>query len=103
MATGILLGFLVGRRGWATRLPELGATVRRARIVAATIVAVSASSSTAGGLGFWGRPGPARETALAVALFVAVQLPVSVWWLGRFRYGPVEYLWRLVTYGRGAL
>lgn len=53
--------------------------------------------------GFWGRLGPAQETALAVALFVAVQLPISVWWLGRFRYGPVEYLWRPVTYGRGAL
>lgn len=55
------------------------------------------------GLGYWGQAGPAIETVLAVALFALVQLPLSAWWLGRFRYGPVEYVWRLLTYGRRAL
>jgi uncharacterized protein len=29
-------------------------------------------------------------------------LPLSRWWLGRFRYGPLEYLWRSFTYGAAA-
>jgi uncharacterized protein len=35
--------------------------------------------------------------ALGVA---AVQVPASVWWLERFRSGPVEWIWRSLTYGR---
>ena len=52
------------------------------------------------GLGFWGRASPWIEVALAVGLFFLVQLPLSAWWLSRFRYGPVEYVWRRLTYGR---
>ena len=25
--------------------------------------------------------------------------PSDMWWLGRFQYGPVEWLWRFATYG----
>jgi uncharacterized protein len=52
------------------------------------------------GLGFWGRASPWKEVALAAGLFFLVQLPLSAWWLARFRYGPVEYVWRRLTYGR---
>ena len=51
------------------------------------------------GLGQWGRVGPAVETAIAVALFVLVQLPFSAWWLSRHRFGPLELAWRRFTYG----
>jgi len=51
------------------------------------------------GLGFWNSAGPAAEVALAVVLFAAIQLPLSHLWLKRFRYGPLEYLWRRFTYG----
>jgi uncharacterized protein len=51
------------------------------------------------GLGWWGRGGPAFETALAIALFVCVQLPLATAWLSRHRAGPVEALWRFFTYG----
>ena len=51
------------------------------------------------GLGLWNSVGAAGEVALAVVLFVAVQLPLSHAWLRRFRYGPLEYLWRRFTYG----
>lgn len=30
----------------------------------------------------------------------AVQIPLSGLWLGRFRYGPLEWVWRWLTYGR---
>ena len=51
------------------------------------------------GLGLWNSVGPVGEMALSVILFVFVQLPVSVAWLKRFRYGPLEDRWRAFTYG----
>ena len=51
------------------------------------------------GFGQFGRWGPAMLLALAVAVFV-LQVLASRWWLARFRFGPVEWLWRWSTYGR---
>lgn len=171
MATGILLGYLVGRRGWVERLPELGMPLARMhrRCIALVLVcglawtlltfgASDASSTLATlartigrialmgvyalgllrllrgprwarvlhplalagrmplsnyllqtalgtamfygwGLGYWGRTTPAQEALLAVALFTMVQLPLSAWWLSRFRQGPMESLWRRLSYG----
>lgn len=42
---------------------------------------------------------PALGVLLALAV-AAIQVPVSVWWLGRFRFGPAEWIWRSLTYGR---
>jgi uncharacterized protein len=33
-----------------------------------------------------------------VLAMVAFQIPFSHWWLARFRYGPMEWLWRAITY-----
>jgi len=52
------------------------------------------------GLGWWGQVGPAAQLALAVGIFFLVQVPLSVLWLRRFEYGPLEYAWRVATYGR---
>jgi uncharacterized protein len=172
MATGILVGFVVGRRGWPSR-PLADADAERRAPGKALLVAigcgvievlafglggeagvvVSALARTIGraslaacyalavvrivrdhralppwlgpirdagrmplsnyllqtalatfvfygwGLGWWNSVGPAAEIALATLLFVAIQLPLSHAWLRRFRYGPLEYLWRRFTYG----
>jgi uncharacterized protein len=45
------------------------------------------------------RLGPAAVSAWAVAFF-AVQLVACQWWARRFRFGPVEWLWRALTYVR---
>ena len=174
MATGILLGVLVGRRRWVERLPALREPMRRAQLAALGVAMVSGAlylafagtgpeamaatfvsglARTVGraalmafyaltilrllerpgaarwlrpfalagrmplsnyllqtllgsfvfygwGLGFWGRATPWVEVALAAGLFLALQLPLSAWWLSRWRYGPVEYAWRRLTYGR---
>jgi len=42
---------------------------------------------------------PTRSLLLAFALF-ALQLPFSVWWLRHYRFGPAEWVWRVLTYGR---
>ncbi len=51
------------------------------------------------GLGLYGQVGMATGLLLALVLF-ALQIPLSRWWLKRFRFGPVEWLWRTLTYGR---
>lgn len=49
------------------------------------------------GLGLIGRLSPVQFYAVAIAIF-AVQLVVSRWWLDRFAQGPMEALWRRLTY-----
>jgi uncharacterized protein len=51
------------------------------------------------GFGLFGRLGSAVAALLGVAVFAA-QLVTSCWWLERFRFGPAEWLWRSLTYGR---
>ena len=49
------------------------------------------------GLGYYGRWGVAAGFGFTVALF-AVQMVLSRLWLDRFPYGPMEWLWRTLTY-----
>ena len=51
------------------------------------------------GFGMWGRMGPAAGLALAFAIFFVIQVPSSLWWLKRFDMGPMEWVWRYLTYG----
>ena len=51
------------------------------------------------GLGLYGQVGVALGVLLTLVIYAA-QIPLSNWWLARFRYGPMEWLWRTLTYGR---
>jgi uncharacterized protein len=51
------------------------------------------------GFGLFGKLGSAAAACIGVALY-AVQVQVSRLWLERFRFGPVEWLWRSLTYGQ---
>jgi uncharacterized protein len=51
------------------------------------------------GLGLYGRIGPAAAMALGIGFYL-LQARASAWWLARHRYGPLEWLWRTLTYGR---
>jgi uncharacterized protein len=51
------------------------------------------------GLGLSGRLGSAACLAIAVAIY-ALQVIACRLWLARFRFGPVEWLWRTLVYGR---
>ncbi|MEM1214203.1 MAG: DUF418 domain-containing protein [Bacteroidota bacterium] len=53
------------------------------------------------GWGF-GLLGTIRTSFLAVLaiLLITLQTWASKWWLARFRYGPLEWLWRSWTFGR---
>jgi uncharacterized protein len=51
------------------------------------------------GLGLMGRVGPVWWPLIVVAV-ITMQLTFSRWWLERFTFGPLEWLWRQATYGR---
>ena len=51
------------------------------------------------GLGYFEQLPRAGQVPFALALFV-LQVLASRAWLARFRYGPVEWVWRALTYGR---
>ncbi|MCC5825470.1 DUF418 domain-containing protein [Alkalimonas sp.] len=50
------------------------------------------------GLGLYGDFGRAATTLMALLLY-GFQLWFSHWWLQRYRSGPMEWLWRTLTYG----
>jgi uncharacterized protein len=54
------------------------------------------------GLGLFGRVGLVAGLGIAMVLYAA-QLAASRLWLRRFRWGPLEWLWRTLMYGRRPL
>lgn len=51
------------------------------------------------GLGLFGRYGPALTLPFVFVIYFA-EMALSVWWLKRFQFGPAEWLWRTLTYGK---
>ncbi len=51
------------------------------------------------GFGMFGRVG-VTPVVLWGTIFYVAQLMFSRWWLGRFCFGPFEWVWRSLTYGR---
>ena len=49
------------------------------------------------GLGFFARVGPANLLWIAFVIYTA-QAVFSRWWLSRYCFGPMEWLWRSATY-----
>lgn len=49
------------------------------------------------GLGWYEQVGPAGLWGIVFAVYI-IQIPISVWWLSRFQFGPLEWLWRSLTY-----
>jgi uncharacterized protein len=46
-----------------------------------------------------GQVGPAQCVLIALVIYTA-QVKLSSWWLKRFQMGPVEWLWRTLSYGK---
>jgi uncharacterized protein len=51
------------------------------------------------GFGLLGRLGAAASVGLGILIFIG-QVAFARWWLSRFNMGPVEWLWRSLTYLR---
>jgi uncharacterized protein len=51
------------------------------------------------GLGYFGKMGSAWGLVLSLAIYAA-QIPFCAWWLKTYQFGPAEWLWRSLTYGK---
>ena len=88
------------RRGWHARLARRLAAVGRLALTNYLLQSVVMTTVFYGyGLGLYGSLDRAPQMLL-VALVLAAQLWLSPRWLARFRFGPAEWLWRSLSYGR---
>jgi uncharacterized protein len=95
-ASAVILLHSSGR--WGRLLAPFGAVGRMALTNYLAQSAIGALLFHGGGLGLYGRVGPAVGLPVALAIY-ALQAGFSGWWLARFRYGPAEWAWRRLTYG----
>jgi uncharacterized protein len=90
---------MVQKPSWRRRLAPLGAVGRMALSNYLLHSLVFTTLANGYGLGLYGRIRPSVGLLMTLAMFAA-QVPLSVWWLRRFRFGPVEWLWRSLSYWR---
>lgn len=96
------IALLCHRPGWRARLARL-APVGRMPLTNYLLQSVVCTTIFYGyGFGLYGRVGLAEGLALAVAIYLG-QVQWSGWWFRRFAYGPLEWAWRVLTYGRTTL
>lgn len=93
------LVLLFQRPGWRRLIVKLAPLGRMAltHYIGQTIIAIVLFYGIGFGLGArFGLLG----TLVASLVILALQLAASRWWLARFRFGPLEWLWRSLTYLR---
>jgi uncharacterized protein len=98
-ASAVLLLWHSGESVWRRRLAPLAGIGRMGltnylwQSVAMSLLFLPYGFGLAGKLPFWAYP------LIAVPIFLS-HIPLSAWWLARYRFGPVEWLWRAATYAR---
>jgi uncharacterized protein len=102
-STALSLGYaafivvLARHSRWKNILSSLGSVGRLALTVYLTQTLMFTTLFYGYGFGQVFRIGPAAVTVYAV-LFFAFQIVLCDWWVRRFRFGPMEWLWRSLTY-----
>jgi uncharacterized protein len=81
--------------GWNTRLAWVGRVGRMALTNYMMQVAVLDALASGYGAGLRLRP---SHYALAASLLIAAEAAFSMAWLTRYRFGPMEWIWRTITY-----
>jgi uncharacterized protein len=94
-----LLVLLFDRGAWRRWLARLAPVGRMALTCYLLTQFLSSFISFGWGLGRFGDMMP-FEGFLIVVLASPLLIIACTWWLERFRFGPVEWLWRSFTYGR---
>ena len=92
-----LLALLYIQRGVKIFLDRLAPVGRMAltNYLMHTFIGILVFTKLGFGIQNWG---PAILTIFALVVF-AIQVLISTWWLRYFRFGPVEWIWRQLTYG----
>lgn len=88
------------RRGWLARVGD--GLVAVGRMALTNYILQSALALVIFhdlGLGLWNDLARHQLYMVVLAQWF-VHVAVSTWWLRRFRFGPLEWLWRSLTYGR---
>ena len=102
LAAGYCAGIVVAlQQGWGKRLFGVFAPVGRMALtnyLAQGLIYAVILFGVGPGLGLAGRIGSAAVVAICIVFF-AFQTSFSHWWLARYRFGPMEWLWRTLTYG----
>ncbi len=102
LAAGYCSGIIVAlQKGWGQRLfGPFGAVGRMAltNYLAQGFLYAFVMFGVAPGLALAGRIGTTAVIGISLAFF-AFQIAFSHWWLARYRFGPMEWLWRWLTYG----
>jgi len=90
---------LIRRRFWRRLLTPLQAAGRMALTNYLLQSLVCTFLFYSYGLGWYGQVAPSVGLGLSLLIFAA-QVWLSTLWLRRFRFGPFEWVWRSLTYGR---
>ena len=101
MACGLVCAVVVGLHGGAGRWLRPFRWAGRMALtnyVGQTLFYALVLFGVGPGLALAGKIGSTVVLAIVLAGFAA-QVAFSRWWLGRFRYGPLEWVWRALTYG----
>ena len=102
-SVGVFLGYvglvmLAVQAGWLPGLQKRLAAAGRMALTNYITQSVLCSLIFYGhGLGLFERVGSPGQVAIVVAIWT-LQLAWSPWWLARFRFGPLEWLWRSLSY-----
>jgi uncharacterized protein len=88
---------LTQRELWRRRLAPLAAVGRTAlsNYLLQSLICTTIFYSY--GLALFGKVGPSLGLLFTITIFL-IQIPLSLWWLRRFQFGPIEWLWRSLTY-----
>ena len=88
---------LTQRETWRRRLAPLAAVGRTAlsNYLLQSLICTTIFYSY--GLALFGKVSPSLGLLFTITIFL-IQIPLSVWWLRRFQFGPIEWLWRSLTY-----
>ena len=102
LAAGYCAGIVVALRSdWGRRIfTPFGAVGRMAltNYLAQGFIYAFVMFGVGPGLGLAGKIGDFAIVLICLAYF-ALQILFSHWWLARYRFGPMEWLWRTLTYG----
>jgi uncharacterized protein len=94
LISGFLLLYLRNPQGWMRHFAPYGRMALTAYLTQSIIGVVIFHGWGIGALGKlhdW-------QTLLLAILVIGLQMAACHWWLTRFRYGPLEWLWRCGTY-----